>query len=186
MRDISDNKILELISDDKSFNEGFELLIKKYQEKLYWHIRTIVHLHQDADDVIQNTFIKVFKSIKGFRRKSKLYTWLYVIAKNESFSYLQKKQKHIASSIDNDESAFENRLKADDYFDGEKAQIVLLKAVESLPNKQREVFRLRYFQDLSYKEISELLDTSVGALKASFHHAVKKIELYLKENINYV
>jgi len=186
LKDISDNKILELISDDNSFEQGFEWLIKKYQEKLYWHIRNIVHVHEDANDVIQNTFIKVFKNIKGFEQKSKLYTWLYAIARNESLSFLKKKKRHTVTPLDSEENSLENILKADKYFNGEKAQLILLNAVETLPQKQKEVFRLRYFEDMSYKDISQLLDTSVGGLKASFHHAVKKVETYLLENVNYI
>lgn len=186
MKDISDNKILNLIADDKTFNQGFNLLLKQYQEKLYWNIRNIVHIHEDADDIIQNTFIKVFKNIKGFKQKSKLYTWLYAIARNESLTYLKKKKKHTASPLDDQDNGLENQLKADQFFNGDEAQVILLKAIETLPDRQKEVFRLRYFQELSYKEMSELLNTTVGGLKASFHHAVKKIEQYLKENINYV
>jgi len=186
LKEISDNKILDLVFEDKSFERGFELLVKKYQERLYWQIRRIVHIHEDADDVIQNTFIKIFKNIRGFKGESKLHTWLYTIARNECLTFLKKKKRKEGNNSDLEPEYLEQTLVADPYFDGDKTKLLLIKAIEQLPAKQKEVFRLRYFEEKSYKQISELLDTSVGALKASFHHAVKKVEAYLKENINYV
>lgn len=181
-----DENILALISNDQTFDQGFRLLVKTYQERLYWTIRRIVHFHEDADDVIQNTFIKVFKNIKGFEGASKLYTWLYRIACNEAISHINKNKNKRPVNRDDQLVFLENNLKADVYFNAEKAQIVLAKAIELLPEKQRLVFNLRYYEELSYKDISETLDTSVGALKASFHHAVKKIESYLEENYDII
>jgi len=184
LKEISDTKILELILTDKTFDEGFEKLVIKYQEKLYWHIRRMVHFHEDADDVIQNSFIKVFKNIKAFQNKSKLYTWIYRIATNEAITFLNKKKK--SKSFIEDVDILEQKLVADKYFDGDAAELKLVKAIELLPEKQKLVFRMRYYQEVPYKEMSEILETSVGALKASYHHAVKKIENYLKDEINYV
>jgi len=136
--------------------------------------------HEDANDVIQNTFIKVFKGIQKFKGDSQLYTWIYRIATNEAITFLNKKRKKTTESIDNDEHHIANQLKADVYFDGDEAQIRLQQALVGLPDKQRMVFNLRYFEEMSYKDISDTLGTSVGALKASYHHAVKKIELHIK------
>jgi RNA polymerase sigma-70 factor (ECF subfamily) len=184
--EISDAKILEMLSNEIDFEKGFSCLIKKYQEKMYWHIRRMVHFHDDADDIIQNTFIKIFKNIKGFKAQSKLYTWIYRIAINETLSFIKKKKKMNASSLDENLSELEMHLTADSYFDGDKAQLALLKAIETLPERQKMVFNLRYYDELSYKDMSEVLDVSEGSLKASFHHAVKKVEEYLKQNESYV
>ena len=152
----------------------------KYQERLYWHVRRMVFEHDDANDVIQNTFIKVYKSINKFEGKSKLYTWLYRIATNEAITFLNKKKKKSTASLDNEENNLDNQLKADEYFDGDEIQRKLYEALDQLPEKQKAVFNLRYFEAMSYAEMSEVLQTSVGGLKASYHHAVKKIEIYLK------
>jgi len=154
--------------------------MQKYQEKLYWHVRRMLMDHDDANDVIQNCFIKVYKSIHRFERKSKLYTWLYRIATNEAITHLNKQKKKAVASIDDDEIGISHRLEADAYFDGEEAQLQLQRALNTLPDKQKLVFNLRYFDEMSYKEMAEVLDTSVGALKASYHHAVKKIEQYIR------
>ena len=160
--------------------QGFKLLMQKYQERLYWHVRRMVYEHDDANDVIQNTFIKVYRSIHKFEGKSKLYTWLYRIATNESITFLNKKNRKSTASLDNEDYNLENQLKADDYFDGDEIQQKLNAALSTLPEKQRAVFNLRYYDEMTYAEMSEVLGTSVGALKASYHHAVKKIESYLK------
>ncbi len=157
--------------------------MEKYQERLYWHIRRLVHEHEDANDVIQDCFIKVYRNIDKFERKSKLYTWLYRIATNEAITFLKKKQRRSADSIDEDEGGLANRLRADTYFDGEETQVRLLRALDELPEKQRLVFNMRYFEEMSYKDIAEVLNTSVGALKASYHHAVKKIEAFFKAEL---
>lgn len=179
--EISDEKILSLIQKQQTTEKGFRLLMDKYQEKLYHHIRNMVTGHEDANDVLQNCFIKVFRSIHKFERKSKLYTWLYRIATNEAITFLNKRKRKSTNSLDDEDSAFANSLRADRYFDGDEIQVQLQLALSKLPEKQRIVFNLRYFEELSYKEISDILETSVGGLKASYHHAVKKIEKHFKE-----
>ena len=181
---ISDEEILNLLQNEQNMEQGFEWLVMKYQKQLYAHIRRMVNEHEDANDVIQNTFIKVFKNIKKFERKSQLYTWLYRIATNETITFLNKKKRKATISIDHEEIGLTNQLSATSYFDGNAAQIKLQKAVALLPTKQKLVFNMRYFEEMPYREISEILDTSVGGLKASYHHAVKKIEQFLKDDEN--
>lgn len=181
IQDVTDEQILALCQQNTQMEKGFRLLMSKYQERLYWHVRRLVVEHEDANDVIQNAFVKVYKSIARFQGKSKLYTWLYRIATNEAITFLNKKKRQQSSSIDAEESDFANRLQADPYFDGDEAQIKFQKALSILPDKQKMVFNMRYFDEMSYKDISESVGTSVGALKASYHHAVKKIERSLKE-----
>ena len=180
VKDISDDQILSLLADAGSYEQGFRYLMTKYQERLYWHIRRMVVEHEDANDVIQNTFIKVYKGFKNFKGDAKLYTWLYRIATNESITFINKRKRHTSESLHNEDHNLENQLKADVYFDGDEAQILLQQALQTLPDKQKLVFNMRYFDELSYKAISEILETSEGALKASYHHAVKKIENYLR------
>lgn len=180
-KDITDQEILLLLQSEDSAERGFRMLMQKYQERLYWQIRRMVTEHDDANDVIQNTFIKVFKSISRFEGKSKLYTWLYRIATNEAITFLNKKKRKQTVTLDDDESNRINTLRSDPYFDGEHASLLLQQALEELPEKQKKVFNLRYFDEMSYKDMEEVLDTSVGALKASFHHALKKVQTYLKE-----
>lgn len=175
-----DEGILILLKERKTFDSGFRQLVETYQERLYWHIRRMVGTHEDADDVIQNTFIKVYRSIDRFKGGSKLYTWLYRIATNETITFLNKRKKRMSSSIHNEDLNLSNRLIADEYFDGDEIQSQLQKALDTLPEKQRLVFNMRYYDEMPYKEISEVLETSVGALKASYHHAVKKIEAFFK------
>ena len=179
--DRTDDKILSLLQDKASYERGFRLLMETYQERLYWHIRKMVYEHEDANDVIQNTFVKVYRSIERFEGKSKLYTWLYRIATNEAITFLNKKKKKATDSIDDKDINLSNRLKADEYFDGDEIQLQLQLALDELPEKQRMVFNMRYFDEMSYADMSEILETSVGALKASYHHAVKKIESHLKK-----
>lgn len=179
--EISDESILSLIRKKQTSEKGYRLLMDKYQEKLYHHIRRMVIEHDDANDVLQNCFIKVFRNIHKFEKKSKLYTWLYRIATNEAITWLNKKKRKGTSSIDDGDNHLAQSLRADQYFDGDEVQVQLQLALRTLPDKQRTVFNMRYFEEMSYKEISELLDTSVGGLKASYHHAVKKIEKYFKE-----
>ena len=159
---------------------GFALLLDKYQERLYWHIRRMVQNHEDANDVLQNCLLKIFRNIQKFEGKSQLFTWMYRIATNESITFLKSRKKKATASLESEESNWVNRLKADEYFDGNAAQLHLQQALNTLPDKQRTVFLLRYFDELSYQDISEILKTSVGALKASYHHAVKKIEHYVR------
>lgn len=176
---ISDEEILNLLQSSDNMEQGFKWLVLKYQKQLYAHIRRMVHEHEDANDVIQNTFIKVFRNIKKFERKSKLYTWLYRIATNETITFLNKKKRKATISLDNEESGMINQLSTEVFFDGDAAQIKLQKAISALPKKQKRVFNMRYFEEMPYREISEILGTSVGGLKASYHHAVKKIEHFL-------
>lgn len=175
-----EKKILAELRNSLSFEKGFRLLVQTYQERLYWHIQKMLEAHQDTDEVLQNTFIKIYRGIHNFRGEAKLYTWLYRIATNECLTYLSKKKKQQHLCIDDIENGVANSLEADDYFDEELATILLKEAIETLPDKQRQVFVLRYYNELSYKEISAILETSVGGLKASYHHAVKKIESFVK------
>jgi RNA polymerase sigma-70 factor (ECF subfamily) len=179
--EISDETILSLIQKKQTSEKGFRLLMDKYQEKLYHHIRRMVIEHEDANDVLQNCFIKIFRSIHKFKGKSKLYTWLYRIATNEAITWINKKKRKGTNSLDDGDHNLAQTLRADCYFDGDEVQVQLQLALRQLPDKQRTVFNMRYFDEMSYKEIAELLDTSVGGLKASYHHAVKKIEKYFKE-----
>ncbi|MCP4439815.1 MAG: RNA polymerase sigma factor [Aureispira sp.] len=176
-------EILQLLQEERTFERGFRLLLQTYQERLYWHIRKMVNLHDYTDEVLQNTFIKIYKGIKKFKGNSKLYTWLYRIATNETITFMNKVKKQKTTSLDNEESGLANTLHADSPLDGDEIQAVLEKAIATLPEKQRLVFNMRYFDDMSYKEISEILETSIGGLKASYHHAAKKIESYIKNRI---
>ena len=175
----------QLIDDLKQKNKrdlAFHSLVNKYQERLYWHIRKIVISHEDTDDVLQNTFLKVWKSIDSFREESSLYTWLYRIATNESITFLNsKKRKQLLPLNDISDYLMEN-LVSDPFFEGDKIQMKLQEAILKLPEKQRMVFNLKYFEEMKYEDMSQVLETSVGALKASYHHAVKKVEEYLKSS----
>lgn len=175
--------IKALITDTESTkNKAFSQLITQYKERLYWHIRHILKSHDDTDDVLQNVFIKVFKNIHKFKGESQLYSWLYRIATNEAITHLNKNAKRL--KINNQEAqelAIKN-LEADVYFEGDIIQLKLQKAIAALPEKQQMVFNMKYFQELKYSEMSSILETSEGALKASYHIASKKIESYLKEN----
>ena len=169
------------LQDTKSKEKAFKELLDGYKERLYWHIRKIVISHDDADDVLQNTFIKIYKSIDGFKGDSKLYSWMYRIATNEAINQLNKNAKRKQISSEEYQTLAIDNLKADDYFEGDAIQLKLQQAIATLPQKQQLVFNMRYFDDIKYKKMSEILDTSEGALKASYHHAVKKIESFLKE-----
>lgn len=166
----------------KTQNEAFKELVQCYQKPLYYHIRNIVLNHDDTDDVLQNTFIKVFSNIGNFKGESKLYSWMYRIATNESLTFIeQRAKKQGISNVEVQQKAILN-LESDVYFEGNEIQIKLQKAIATLPEKQQLVFKMKYFEDMKYENISEILDTSVGGLKANYHHAVKKIEEYLKNN----
>lgn len=178
----TDQEILKQLQNEDTRNYGFNMLVRTYQEKLYWHIRKMVISHDDTDDLLQNTFIKVFKSIDKFRGDAQLYTWLYRIATNECLTFLAKKKKRSLFSVDDDQSALANTLESDAHFSGDDAQLLLQKAILSLPEKQRLVFNMKYYDEMKYEDIAEILDTSVGALKASYHHAVKKIEKFITDN----
>lgn len=178
----SDEQILDLLRADRTFERGFRLLMARYRERLYWHIRRLVLVHEDADDVLQNAFVKVYRGILQFEGKSKLYTWLYRIATNEAITHLQSRARHATTTLDDPAGTLANRLHADEWFDGDATQSKLQIAITQLPEKQRIVFQLRYNDEMPYEEMSRMLDTSVGALKASFHHAVKKVEAFFQEN----
>lgn len=169
------------LKDPNSQNKAFRELVTEYQERLYWHIRRIVLTHQNADDVLQETFIKVFRNIDGFKGESKLYSWMYRIATNEALSFLKRKSKIQGISQDEMQQKQITNLRADPYFDGDQVEFELQQAILGLPDKQRLVFNMKYFQELKYEEISDILETSVGALKASYHLAVKKVEKHLKQ-----
>ena len=178
----SDEEILNLYRDENSRNMALHHLVRKYQQKLYWHIRKIVIMHEDADDVLQNTFIKAWKGLSGFQEKSELFTWLYRIATNESLTFLKQKQKANTISIHPIEHQLSKSLESDSYFKGDEIQLKLQKAILTLPEKQRIVFNMRYFDEIPYEQISSILETSVGALKASYHIAAGKVEDYLINN----
>lgn len=161
---------------------AFRVLLGLYKERLYWHIRKIVLNHDDTDDVLQNTFIKVYKSIDKFKGDSKLYSWLYRIATNESITFINKRAKRLQISNEEHQTRAINNLEADVYFEGDAIQLKLQKAIASLPQKQQLVFNMKYFDDLKYKDMADILETSEGALKASYHLAVKKIERFLTGN----
>jgi RNA polymerase sigma-70 factor (ECF subfamily) len=176
----SDKELLEKFADEATRNYAFNLLVKKYQEKLYWHVRRMVVDHDDADDLVQDIFVKVWKSLEGFREDAKLYTWMYRIATNECITFLNKKKKRIFIPLVDVEAQLSKKMEHDPLFDGDKIQLKLQQAILTLPEKQRVVFHLKYYDEMKYEDMSEVLGTSVGALKASYHHAVKKIEDYMK------
>ncbi|MEQ8217777.1 MAG: RNA polymerase sigma factor [Arenibacter sp.] len=162
--------------------KAFEILVNTYKERLYWHIRRIVLNHDDTDDVLQNTFIKVFRNIDGFKGDSQLYSWMYRIATNEALSFLKSKSQKLKINNEKLMTKAVEDLRADVYFEGDEIQLKLQKAIATLPEKQKLIFNMKYFQEMKYEEISEILETSVGGLKASYHLASKKIEAFLKEN----
>ena len=169
------------LKSSESRDSAFKELMALYKERLYWHIRKIVISHDDSDDVLQNTFIKVYKNIDKFKGESKLFSWMYRIATNESITHLKKNAKRHQLTSEEMQMQAVNKLRSDVYFDGNEIQLKLQQAIATLPQKQQQVFNMKYFDDLKYKEISDILDTSEGALKASYHHAVKKIERSLSE-----
>ena len=176
---LDDQELLRQFKDPSSKEKGFTAIIKKYQEKLYWHIRRMVVDHEDANDVLQNMFIKVWNALDNFREDSQLYTWLYRIATNESLSYIEQQKKRASVSLSDVENGLSNKLKAEKNYDSNKIEWKLQMAMQQLPEKQRVVFNLRYYDEMPYQEMSVVLETSEGALKASYHHAVKKIEDYI-------
>lgn len=176
-QDIPDKLILEEYR--KNRDQGFRLLFDKYHRRIYFHIRRLVILHQDADDVLQNTFIKVWSNLDRFRSESSLYTWIYRIASNESMAVIKKKRNETGLNLDDLSDFFKSSDEGDKWFDGDEAEKKLRNAILQLPDKQKLVFNLKYYEDMKYEDMSKVLKTSVGALKASYHHAVKKIEDYL-------
>lgn len=171
---LSDRELVEMLREPRTRREGFAVLVKQYSEKLYWKVRRIVLSHEDANDVLQNVFIKVWSNLQNFQGKSSLSTWLYRIAINESLDFLRKQKQADKVSTDEDVSVA-SRLMSDEYFDGDEVQARLQEAVARLPEVQRMVFNLKYFEEMKYSEMSQILNTSEGALKASYHLAVKKI-----------
>ena len=176
---LDDKDLLQQFKQPAEKERAFTGIIKKYQEKLYWHIRRIVVDHEDANDILQNMFIKVWNSLDNFREDSQLYTWLYRIATNECFTFLEQLKRRSAVSLSDVESNLINKVKADQNFDANKLEWKLQLAIQNLPEKQRIVFTLRYYDEMPYEEMSRVLETSEGALKASYHHAAKKIEDYI-------
>jgi RNA polymerase sigma factor (sigma-70 family) len=174
-----EKQFINQLLDPKTQNQAFQKLLSNYQKPLYNHVRNIVLNHDDTNDVLQNTFIKVHQNLKNFKGESKLFSWMYRIATNEALTFLSQKAKKSGISSETLQNKTINNLQADVYFDGNQIQIQLQKALVSLPEKQQLVFKMKYFEELKYEEISEILGTSVGALKASYHHAVKKIEAFV-------
>ena len=179
MEHYSDKELLELFRKGDNRNYALNLLIQKYQKQVYWHIRRIIIDHDDTNDVTQNTFIKVFHNLDKFREDSQLFTWLYRIATNESLNFLKQKRTKFFLPIADVENQLANSLKQDHYFKGDEIQRKLQLAILQLPEKQRIVFNMKYFEGIKYEDMAKILDTSVGALKASYHIAVKKIEKIL-------
>ena len=176
---VEDAEILSKFQDERTRNEAFNLLLNKYQQKIYWHVRRMVIDHDDADDLVQDVFIKVWKNLPGFRSDAQLYTWMYRIATNECITFLNKKKQKNNVSLDDVDYELADTLSESDHFTGDQIQRKLQQALLTLPEKQKLVFNMKYYDDMKYEEISQVLGTSVGALKASFHLAVKKIEAYL-------
>jgi len=179
---IDDKELLEAFRNEATRETAFTKIVKKYQERLYWHIRRLVIHHEDANDVLQNVLVKVWSYLDNFREEANLYTWLYRIATNETITFLTKEKRRRSISISDHETGMSNKLQAEKGFDANKLEWKLQQAIQSLPEKQRIVFNLRYYDEMPYEEMSKVLDTSTGALKASYHHAVKKVEEFLKKD----
>ena len=179
LNDLNDIELVRLFKEDKNKEQVFTTIVKRYQERIYWQIRRLVVSHTDADDVMQNVFIKAWNALDQFREDAKLFTWLYRIATNESLTFLDQAKRRSSVSFDDVSETLENKLHGEKDFDEKKAIWKLQLAIQQLPEKQRVVFNLRYFDEMGYEEMSQVLDTSVGALKASYHHAVKKIEDFI-------
>jgi len=172
--------LIKQLQDPNSVHTAFRQLVGEYKERLYWHVRNMVKDHQDADDVLQNTFIKIYRNIGSFKGESKLYSWMYRIATNEAITFLNSKSKKLQVSSEELQTNLINNLESDIYFEGNEIQLKLQRAIATLPQKQQEVFNMKYFQELKYREMADILGTSQGALKASYHIAAKKIEEFLK------
>lgn len=177
---VEDVTLVHQLQSKKEKEAAFRTLVTQYKERLYWHIRKIVINHDDTDDVLQNTFIKVFKNIDKFKGDSKLYTWMYRIATNESLTFIAKRAKQQNVSVEEVKEHALNNLESDVHFEGDAIQITLQKAINTLPEKQQLVFNMKYFDNMKYEELSKILDTSVGGLKSSYHIAVKKITAFIE------
>lgn len=176
-----DQELVARLREPSTCREAFGDVIKRYSEPLYWQIRRMVNNHDDANDLLQNTFMKAWGSIEHFRGDAKLSTWLYKIAINESITFLERERKRQNISLDDEESFLINTIEADEFIDGDELALLLRKAIATLPEKQRLVFNMKYYDEMKYEQMSEILGTSVGALKASYHLAVKKIEQFFKD-----
>ncbi|WP_127845080.1 RNA polymerase sigma factor [Psychroflexus aestuariivivens] len=179
---MKEEDIIKNLQNGTNQDEAFRTLISEHKVRLYWHIRNIVKVHEDADDVLQNTFLKVYKNIDKFKGDSKLFSWMYRIGTNESITFLNKKAKKLKISDQEFKDYLIDSLQSDVYFEGDQIQIELQKAIETLPEQQKKVFNMRYFEDLSYEDMSEILESSIGALKSNYHHARKKVEKFLKND----
>jgi len=177
---LDDKELLVKLKDPETRNYGFNLMVRKYQKKIYWHVRKMVIDHDDADDLVQEVFVKVWKNMGNFREDAQLFTWIYRIATNECLNFLRKKKNRFFIPIHDIQNELTKKLDSSPYIDGDEIQMKLQKALLKLPDKQRLVFNMKYFDELKYEEIAEITETSVGSLKASYHHAVKKIEAFLK------
>lgn len=183
MQQYIEEEIVRQLRDPALQRDAFAQVVNFYGEKLYWQIRKMVLSHDDANDLLQNTFLKAWTNIDYFRGEAKLSTWLYKIAINECLTFLSRQRAQNNVSIDDADAFLLERLKGDDYFDGDAAQMKLQEAILTLPEKQRAVFNMKYFDEMKYEEMSEIFGTSVGALKASYHHAVKKVEEFLTKDV---
>lgn len=181
MNNYNEKETILMLQDPSTQRKGFERIVKAYSEQLYWQIRRMVVSHDDANDLLQNTFIKAWTNLDYFRGDAKISTWLYRIALNECLNFLNRQRAENRLSLDDADAALANKLESDPYFNGDETQKLFQKAILQLPEKQRIIFNLKYFQEMKYEEMSEIFGTSVGALKASYHHAVKKIEKFLEE-----
>jgi RNA polymerase sigma-70 factor (ECF subfamily) len=180
---MDDAELIKLFRESESPRKAFDTIVRIYGERLYWHIRKMVVSHDDANDILQNCLVKAWNGLPSFREESKLYTWLYRIATNEVITFLKKHRTHLFQPLSQVSRQLSETLHADPLFNGDDIQLKLQKSILKLPNRQRQVFNMRYFDELKYEEIAEILGTSVGALKASYHHAVGKIEEYMKQSI---
>jgi len=183
MSGYSDDELIDRFRNESSRSEAFSVMVTRYRERLYWHIRKMVIVHEDADDVLQNSFLKAWKGLDTFKGEAQLYTWLYRIATNESINFLNQKRNRNMVPLEDAEYLLSQSLHHDEYFSGDDLQKQLQQAILSLPEKQRIVFNMRYFDEVPYDEMSEILGTSAGALKASYHHAVKKIKDWFELNV---
>ena len=183
MEPYNEKETIALLQDPTRQREAFERIVRTYSEQLYWQIRRLVLSHDDANDILQNTFIKAWTNIDYFRGDAKMSTWLYRIALNESLTFLNKQRANSQLSIDDTNTEMLNKLESDPYFDGDETQKIFIEAIKRLPEKQQMVFNLKYFKEMKYEEIAEILGTSIGGLKASYHHAVKKIETFLEKHL---
>ena len=179
----NEKEIIVLLQDPARQREAFERIVREYSEQLYWQIRRLVLSHEDTNDILQNAFIKAWNNIEYFRGEAKMSTWLYRIALNECLTFMNKQRASQQLSIDEADTEVLNKLEGDSYFDGDQTQKIFLQAIKNLPEKQQMVFNLKYFKEMKYEDISEIMGTSIGSLKASYHHAVKKIEAFLEKHL---